>query len=141
MTEELIENQLIELSTSEVKWVLDYLFKLKDQNSEYKHLICNKAFSDKFKEYLVNEEARGYKVMLEEVAWFKYIVSPYIKEKHNPVCYLTKLDLNKICWVNSTYEWTIIYIEDFLYGNIQQEWLNPNEPLSENEATTNEVIN
>ncbi len=127
---------LIELSTEEIKSILDYLFKLKDSNTEYKFLICNKSFSDKFKEILINEEARQFKVTLDEVAWFKYIVSPYIKEKHNPVCYITPIDISKICWVNSVYEWTTIFIEDLLLNNIKNEWLNPNEPLSENEAQT-----
>jgi hypothetical protein len=46
-------------------------------------------------------------------------VSPYIKEKDMPTMYLTELDLNKICGVNSTYEGTTLYIEDFLYNNIK----------------------
>jgi hypothetical protein len=59
---------------------------------------------------------------LDSVCWFQYIVSPYIKEKDKPTMYLTELDLNKICGVNSTYEWTTLYIEDFLYNNIKGEW-------------------
>jgi hypothetical protein len=59
---------------------------------------------------------------LDSVCWFQYIVSPYIKEKDTPTMYLTELDLNKICGVNSTYEGTTLYIEDFLYNNIKWEW-------------------
>ena len=110
------------LDKAEADKIIAQLMKLKDSNTKLKYLICNKTFSTQFKPHVINEDGINAKVTLDSVCWFQYIVSPYIKEKDMPTMYLTELDLNKICGVNSTYEWTTLFIEDFLYNNIKWEW-------------------
>lgn len=127
---------LPELDATEAAKMIDQLMKLKDSNTKLKYIICNKAFSNQFKPHVVNEDGINARVTLDSVCWFQYIVSPYIKEKDMPTMYLTELDLNKICGVNSTYEGTTLYIEDFLYNNIKWEWeaTTTNEPTEPAEA-------
>lgn len=111
-----------EFNEHEAQEIITRLKDLTDRKSKLKYLICNPAFNKAFKPFVVNEDGINAKVTLESVGWFTYIVTPYIKEKEKPTMYLTELDLNKICGVNSTYEGTILYIEDFLYNNIKGEW-------------------
>ena len=110
--------------------LLRELYEMRDKHAEQKYIICNAAFNKIFKEAVIKEDVAKLKVKLDEVAGFKYIVTPYIKDT-KPTAFITPIDMNRVCWVYSTYEWETVYIENFFNNNIKIEWDEQSEPQSE----------
>lgn len=121
-TQETPTKNIVKVGDENIEALLDKLYKMRDANHKHKYLIVNKAFNEEFKPYLIKEDALKWKAVLESVAWFTYIVSPFWKDQTVPQALTSQIDINKIASVNSVYEDETVYIEDFLFWTETYKW-------------------
>lgn len=112
----------IKVPEDKLEEFLQSLYTKRDKNHEHKFLIVNEIFNNSLKPYLVSENGQQYRVILDQVAGFKYIVSPFWKDKKTPQAITTKIDLNKVASVNSVYEDEVVTLEDILFLSDTFKW-------------------
>lgn len=109
-------------SITNVDELLQYLYKLKDSNSNYKFIAVNRAMDQLIRDKILQPTWIEFKAVIEWISWFTYIVSPYFKEQDVPKAVISQIDLNKVASINSVYEWESVFIEEILSWTTQITW-------------------